>query len=625
MNIVKRLKFIIVGVFIFLTVLFCGEWYQHNFNVLPTNIIEFYANEDFDTMKADLSEAAEKNSVNIAFIDRKIVSTRTFSVKIYADEKTQRYFTESIKLSPGSVKSLISGEIKTEFFPFYQFLPESENKRITLHLIGGSDNLEGFWYDLEDQYNLPYPEKQSIRKTNTGLVYFSALALFTLLLCILLSYYEYSFSKKEYFVKMTLGENIVHDIFKSILLDSFVYFMIWSLARFVITLLGSQKLFEAEQIMLLFAVIAVNDSFPLLHLKLNNKKTTNTKFFSATVGTIKVISMILTCLTVSLFFSQLKNNVSYYSQKSFYEEYKNAYWYNAINVPDGEIEDSYMNAFYTEHYDDMNIYVAYEYISLPQSKESAFLINGNAFEYLAAQNSEIADIDMTSNKYIFIKRDKKLSDVDKQEIKEWVKSEKSIIYYDNDIELVALINDNYHAEPETRLIKNPIIVFENAENKPMSFYTKWLISTDKAVLQQFAEENDIAYSETNALEFFNLTVKENNRILYLYLVLSVLLICVELFNTVLSVKLKYALEPIELTVKQVTGYSSFERFKGIYILTAVSWIVAFITSCIIFKSSIGFTVASTLLVLLADLVLTKLCIDRKDKINIYTILKGGII
>lgn len=625
MNIVKRLKFIIVGIFIFLTVLFCGEWYQHNFNVLPTNIIEFYADEDFDTMKADLSEAAEKNSVNIAFIDRKIVSTRTFSVKIYADEKTQRYFTESIKLSPGSVKSLISGEIKTEFFPFDQFLPESENKRITLHLIGEADNLEGFWYDLEDQYNLPYPEKQSIRKTNVGLVYFSALALFTLLLCLLLSYYEYSISKKEYFVKMTLGENIIRSITKNILLDSLIYFIIWSIARLIITSFGSQKLFEAEQIMLLFAVIAVNDGFALLHLKLNSKKTTNTKFFSATVGTIKVISMILTCLTLSLCFSQLKNNVSYSSQKSFYNEYKNAYWYNAIIVPDRKSEDKYMNAFYKEHYDDMNIYVAYEYISLPQSKESTFSINGNAYKYLAKQNSEIADIDMSLSKYIFIKRDKELSDADKKEIKEWVKSENSIIYYDNDIELVALINDNHHAEPETRLIKNPVIVFENAENNPMSFYTKWLISTDKAVLAQFAEENDISYSETNALEFFNLTVKENNRIFYLYFVLSILLICVELFNTVLSLKLKYALEPIELTVKQVTGYSSYERFKGIYVLTVVSWIAAFISSCIIFKSSIGFTVISTILILLADLMLTKLYIDRKDKINIYAILKGGIL
>ena len=618
----KRLKLIVVNMFIVIALFFCSEWYQYNFDFFPGYMIEFYATDDFEIMKSDLSKTADDNGVMISFLDKKIINSKNIKYDVYADEETKKYYENKVKLTHGSVKSFFSGETTAEYHSFYEYGQESNNKKIKLIIFGETDKVESFWNDIRNTYNMPFPEFQSAPNIDVGLFYFSFLSVFILILCFVLSYVEYFFNKKEYFIKMTLGENIIKHILYNVIIDSGVYFTIWCITRLMMIFWGSNKIYEIQQIWLLIAVIVMNSLFYLRYLILSNNKQ-QSKHFLKIMSMIKLICTVLTCLTISATVLEIIDNASYLKQKSFFVDHSNSYWYNAVEVNNNDV-DEVMNYFYEQHVDDMKIYVAYQYIMLPDSNESMIAINENCYKYLSRKNEGIRHNDLNAEKYAFINKEKKLSTIDMNIIKEEVKSEKNIIYYNDNIDVIAISNDN-HGMPMTKLFQNPIIIFDNLGNQPNSFYTNWLIQTDKTILNEYSKKNEMSYSETSAIDFFYLTISENNHKIFLYTMLSVLMMFIQLFNTIIIIKLNYELESIELTVKKAMGYSNFERFKKHYFLIIISSFFSFILLCIIFCKALTLVVIAVSIILIIDLIATKMYILKKDKENFYVVLKGGIL
>lgn len=633
MNYIKSLKFIIISIALSLCVMLQGEIFQLYIQQFDSGLLHttFVLPKDGDAeqMNSDLKNSAEKHNLLIFKVEKEIISTLECRIDVFAEEEVQKYLYKNFYVKNGCFKSALSGKVDMKMHDFLEAPASAFGEEYTL--IGSEEDALNFKLELMEKYPGALPKVSGVNEKKELTQMYCAAWAMLILLCCLITIYECAYQKKEVFVRMTLGENTNRRILRSIFTDSvFIVglFIVLSLISYLIT----KTRFLSGVSWSACAVLVISNSLAYIRLRpkgvksLTGYEKSSQKLLSANYF-LKSVCVVLTCLFISSNIACISECINYYRQKDFFNEYSDYYSYNHFSIKGDAGTDSYKTEqkLYNEFRDDMKIFFLCNWMNIGSKKIAS--ANINTKEYLSSKIKDFDKLDFSKSAYILIRKGEK---VDEEALKDKIlfdvdEDDFEIFYYEADCEIVVRTLDS---DPNTTYEKNPVIFFYNADiEQPELFLC--MLKTDKAKLEKFSEENDLTYSETNVLDYFNHRLLSFKRLLYLNSVLSAIMIFIELLVTVTVIRMEYSVNAVALALKKVFGYSNINRFSSLYIISVLLWVfstaISLLLSYLLHFGNYIYIMAGALLVLIFDLVIISLNIKNYDRKNIQKILKGGAL
>jgi hypothetical protein len=217
-----------------------------------------------------------------------------------------------------------------------------------------------------------------------------------------------------------------------------------------------------------------------------------------------------------------------------------------------------------------------------------------------------------------------------------------MLYYDGTANLLALegnmdFNSSYH--------KNPIVIFVNidesayprvntGDNNIGSNQNFTMYRMSKEALEIFGTENnpggyDVQIFSANIGDQFQYRWGILRKTLYINTFIGILLIFLNFLITIVTTRLDYSVNAIELALKKTVGYSLLERHRKLLYGSAVCSFAAIIGAVIISLllrfSGIGYVIGTGLLFLGLDLAAITKIVHRAEHARIPMILKGGAL
>lgn len=642
MNYIKTLKFVIIAVIMSICIFLPSELFQLYLPQFDSNMLHttFVSGKDTgnDEMNRELLKAAKKNNILIFKAEKKTVSPFESEIVIYADKEAREYLKKNCGVYDKCFGSLLSGKTTVSIYPFVEAPASEKGDKYTL--IGDEDDAYRFKQMLVDKYGGSFPKVVGINEKKEMTVICASAWAMAVLLCCLITAYECACKKKETFVRMSLGENVNRLILKNIFTDSAAVAIWFFLMRFAVVLITKTRFLTALSYGVCVLLILLNS---LIYLRLRPKGAASLTGYEKSSEKqlsfnyfLKAVCVALTCLIVSGNIASIGEGINYYRQKSFFEEYKDYYAYNCFKVGDDSSDDEAVDAalkkLYRSFCDEMKIF----YLCNTQTVDGRSIAeaNYNAKEYLSGKIKEFSSVDFSKCEHcVFAHKDEKLSEERLRELGENMNfySENEIekceiVYYEDN---VALVTRSLNSEPDTTLVKNPVILFSNSKDDiPYEMYL-CLMKTDKAKLNSFSGENDLTYSETNVFDYFNQKMLTYKRLVYVNSVLSAVIMLLEFLVTLTVIRLEYSVNAVSLAVKKVVGYSNYDRFSHLYRVIILLWVlstaVAVTLSRILQFGNSLYVIFGAAVILGFDLVVIYANIRSYDRKNIQKILKGGAL
>jgi hypothetical protein len=120
-----------------------------------------------------------------------------------------------------------------------------------------------------------------------------------------------------------------------------------------------------------------------------------------------------------------------------------------------------------------------------------------------------------------------------------------------------------------------------------------------------------------------------NKSLYINSLLTILFLILNLLITVVTVRLEYSVNAVQLALQKVMGYTFFERqrklFFGCGICSAASTTIVVMTSHIFHLSGWLYVLCAGILFFVLDLLVLTIIVQKAEKERIIKILKGGAL
>lgn len=621
-----------------------GELYQNyldQFNDFYRTTFYLNQNATVQEMTTDLITTAERHNVSIFKIVRSTFSTFSSQLDIYCDDYVADILVKDYGIVFGKSESLFSGETTVNRYDFTALTQETVTKDIEYCLIGDYNDMTAFKAELVDKYAGSFPREDGINIQNSCKFTLTAAICILLLLNIFLSFYDIQYQKKEMFLSLTMGQSTVLYYIKNILLDSVYYIIISTIVGIVLT--SNQRTLPFSQFVFwgIAAIIASNLIVYLQLFKIDYKAVISDSFMSAEKKNLRFqyvlhgVCFSLVIITLASNIAVIADCLNYYRQKSFFYDHSDYYWYQSFTVKDQEAADTdaIINRFTNEYTDSMNIFYLCQGSEISEENSDLFYeANHNTIEYLKTEIDSLNDCSLDKDTYILVHKNTKLSETDIEELISWADTDSvEVLEYSNSAEIIFR---EFDSEPITSFVKNPVIVFYNKEGSVSEGTVKYelflcMVQTNRAQMEAFASENNLSYSETNAVDYFEYRWTQLSRTLLINTVLFLLMLLMEILVSFSIISLEFKVNAIELALKEINGYSLFERFRKFFLETIVLWGICIISvaivSIFIAPQTVFYEILGSSIMLIINLLTIILQIRHHENMKTTEILKGGAL
>lgn len=673
----NKVKHIIIFILFLSAFLFIGEsytFYLENFQSDYIGVNYYLETGDLESeMNNHIYEQASTYNTSVFAIDKIDKGAFERKIVVYGDEEVFKTLENDWNISEKTVKSFFSGTTTFEFEPFYN---ADERVMSSCYYVNTTDeNIHDMLYPNMVEYS---GSIKSFGDVADGK--YVVMGIFSIVLCfvILLTVYDISYNKKEVCIQILHGSSASEITRKKVIID-FIAMFISSIIAFLIASLFTISIFEINtSIFCITLILALNSTliiFCMKHVNPHYLKSIKTQKITTYSMIFKCVVSILSVIVLSSTIGLIVEGVKLYNQSEHYKsqesiihiEIKYPYDYSKFMSPNDfvspteQVFDNFMiysykhldcSLLYHNSYKDVakkygDKYVYANLQGLSQYKE--FITD---FEKLTLQEGNYVLVSDKANIDEVISEIPSITGVFIDELD-------GIITYKDGLSVIA--EGRLETEQDyTYTIKNPVIFLDTYDYGKLKNYSvsyslsekqehKGIIYNNSRYLYQFISVNDdenmlsqfptvlegevikpalVEISTTNIGDWFDGLWQLQNRSLLIAIVLTILLLILEIQTAILVLRMFYETNAKELTIKKVLGYSLFDRFKIVFLITGFSFVIASIVAFILSVcTEFGVThyiLAGNSVVLLVDIILALYLIRKMDRLQIQKAIKGGI-
>ena len=603
-------------------------------------------------IKRDFLDAASKTGVDFFTIKFLWKETYEYETVVIGTDGAIAYLKDC-GLNDGYNKSLFfdSEKLTYERFKYAKDISDC----VMFYFIGDSekfDDIKNFKAMLIDSYGGGYPHEKGNHFEATMLAAVVWSIIFTVTL--LISAYEIMLKRKEYMLKVILGQDLVMICLRNIILDVVSFTTIFFTCSFLLEGVSSVR-YQFRWVFTGFAVfLVINTLIDLGIFRLDYKRDLSGAKDDGHILSInymiKQILSVVTIIALALNCTVIGTAFNVHAIKAFFAEHSDYCYYrfDPENEPD-DVEEMFQqfDRLYEEFderfqknalwYGDRSGYYDLEHPFV--------LLNKNAIieqqEYYPELNNTWNSIP-DNGQSILLPEDAGPGTNDYEKLEEAGlidQKELNLLVYSGDIQIPAIHYDSYTYNINN--YKNPIIMvltnnighidglngydtynsydfmYDIGEKDWADFFNSHNINKDRIAITSVFDEYEHLWSQ-------------QRRKLALTIALSGFLILLEIALISSVIRMEYNINSIELALKKVHGYSLFERNKRLLISTIISGIigtlVAFVLSALLDLnvSRLEIILCSGVLVA-AEIIVILIKSALVEKQSLTLILKGEMI
>lgn len=639
----KKIKYIISGLLIAAVFGIIGElyvWHMENFESAYTYVTMYsQKNVSQEEMVEDIYNAAAKTNVEVFTVSREVENIFSSKTTIYGTKGVESYLHHNSNIDEGEFQSIFLGNVSVEFKDLDEI--EDISQMEVYQVIGEADNITEFKVDLVNKYAGKFPQLGYVDHENLFIIV--AIWGISLGLILLMTLYEVALMKKEVMVRAICGESIINFIIKNIIVDGLVYLSIFmaialSMRRITtITYYFPISLFAIIIFLilnsLLYTFLYFTDYKKDMGSKESSKKVLNLSYVYKVLSIILVISSMFGCIEL------IYQGITYYRQKSFFEERKD---YSYLSLTTTQDDDSVYTDIYRQLSQKGNVISLIKLDTMVNNETNGVgyvLGNSGAIDYLKSNIYEMKNLSFEEKIYFVIPEKYK----DNQDVYTELEDIWTSYYIgDYDYEfifykgIVNIMSINNFGKVSTGFLENPVIIFNNISDydrywNMLQIFTSSLfkISNEELekIISDYGLENEVYY-RTNIYEHYLYKWQTVERNMVIGIVLFVVLLTLE--STIISVIIsyEYRVSAMELSLMKVLGYKVFERYRKLWITTFISASLSLMITTIVFclmGYSLKYIMIGGISLIFIELVIMSYYIHRADQVNIQKVLKGGTL
>lgn len=678
----------IIGFFLFLAgFLFIGKSYTFFLENFQDSYVQvgYYleTGDSEDEMRSEIQKKSKEYNAEVFTISKEDGGAFSRKITVYGNEAVQKILKEDWGIEEGTISSFFSGKTKFIFKPFEEAM--EKELQSCWYMGQSSENLYTMLFPGMVKYSgsfRNYPIQGVSEKVVAATWFVLTITM------LLLTYYDTVYSKKEQMVRMVLGADFIHMLAHKIISD-IVGFSIAALAAILLLLPFTNPLFRCNISIIGFLILLLCNGIVIAlgmrigkHLQI--KSITSSKKALNISIVIKGLISILTVLVLSVTIYLSVEGIKLYKQKNYYssqsnkvhidvkypydyEKMKHATGYFQDERPIGTLEqvkDNFMRYSYNELESYLVSYQSFEDVS-PKWGDKYVFANLLGLTQYSDMIPKWDTIFQKEGNYILIP-----DNANEIEVMEEImnngnllgvneKNLEGIFRYKKGLSVIAKGHLNGEFD-YTYKIKNPIIFLDTYDygalpTYPVSYelreadHPDGMIAHNFQYLMQFItleNKQERIYDFANAIsgeainphlmEFTVVNIGDwfdglwslQNRSLLIAVILTLLILILEIQISSLSLRIAYETNAKELTIKEVMGYSVFERFKSFFLLTCILCGISLVGAllCTVFFKicAIAYIAWGSIIVFLLDVVIILYLIRKDDNLQIQKVLKGGI-
>ena len=561
----ERIKHIVFSLLILIGLTIPSELYQSYTGCFSDFYeVSFYIPPDGsrDEMLADISAAAEQNYVSVSVMTQTVEDLFTNNITVYGDDIVRQHLETAYFLQEGCCKSLFSGSTTIQYFSLFDVPDELIAGRAPkYYLIGEFEDMVRMKEELVDTYAGSFPKVEDYSVLGEMKSIQLALWIILLLLLCFVAFYSLVTAQRELMVRVSMGERRIMLYLERTLKDLAVLigsYLIYSriLSHFTtVSFLSTQR--HWMFIGTVVSVSLVNAYLFSFRVRMAFQHVAGQKILTTGTYIIKVIACCFSFLTLTFAFSTITECLSFYSQRSFFEDNKTCHYVEFLFPGEFENEEQVETDFLHTYYEKTILSdLCYSYIGdADPDGNYAILMSHSMLPYLRKWIPSLNDAELTTDVCLLYPKGTPLTEEDQESLLLFAGgcygcdaealSVQSIVYPTGSKVIEIERNHlNYSAWKE-----DPVIVLtmwdeltQSSENDYNSYNFRtynFMVDAPKEALVQFAQAYDCKVIVTNCYEYFLFCWKTLKRTLYLSVLLIVMLFWLNIAISILLVRFTY--------------------------------------------------------------------------------------
>lgn len=638
----RTFKLVIISIFLAITAILPGELFQgymDQYNDFYETSFYLQTGKTPEEMNRDLSSGAEIYDIHIFKIYERSKTTYSVCLDIYADDVMAQILSSQYCISEGTYQSLFSGSTEINVYPFSDIPDDLMEEDEVYYLYGDYDDMILFKQSLVDTYAGSFPEDNGYN----GLASYQGMLIgawvLVILIALLLGVYDLMTQKKEIFISVTMGMSRAEIYLRNILPDTACMIAVYLILRMLIRHFeGSLSFDTCSNVM--FVILLLTNALVFLgvfrtgYSALTGENSAERKLLTCNYVLCAICSFLFLA-GIGSYVEMMWSSYSYSEQEEFFDVHSDYVWCQGLQLLDvnddvnEEVLQTLLNEF-VEEYPESFFYIC-EGGEFGLDEERVFYTaSSGAKDYLKENFSALASVTSDCDCYILVPEGEGITEDDLTDLTDWLETDScEILRYSTSVDIICRELDN---DPITNTVTNPVIVFYNHEQDiPVGelVYEFFLGMVDDSDGQwsEYASANGISYVGTNAWDYFCYRWDALSRTVLVNLVVVVIMAVLMILSIYVVIRMEFQVNAQEIALKKIYGYTNFERFRKLYVLTVVSAVICVIgllvLKCVGYSIPFRYVLPILLLFTLIECAIISLQIAFYDRKNLQNILKGG--
>lgn len=608
-----------------------------------------YNNKSLSEYISSLSDSLKKPFFYVEESNEKLGET---NVDVYCTDLAYKQLVNEKNIKEGTFGGAISGETSVRFYDINSL--SSEINTYKMYFDAENYEYETIYKKIKNHFVCGYVHRDDYN----GQKFFS-IVLWVIfgIVYVLFSILDLQFRKKEIFIKMSFGMSKLKAISIEIIKDSVWLLLITNIMRLIL----SQYFYVDFNLTIIIKIIVLCIIFNLFIYLSIYRIDYKEILYGGNIGEktvtncyiVKVFSMVLTVLLISMNIALVSMNIEPLINSKYIQKYNKYEFAELIKIERKQIEivdDAVQqNKLAIEGYktgnaiisvnnplfnDEFGVVFTNDISLLIDAGKKDFSNNGEhtiivPYNIHEAPESEKVFFDFA---YSFVNWHMGITLGEEDFNIVYADKPSKALYFD--------LQDNVNAQLGYAISENPFFIYVNTELLDFEKYNeKELCETQASVVLykenflerdfDFLDENEIDVEKTIANEIFVRNKVELTKIVTLSFIIIFLQILVDVSLISALVKVEYSANSLELSIKNLLGYSIFSKNKSLIFLNIYSGLVGIMTAVILFfmlKIDLIFiAMIAGSIVIITEMMILILVIIRFEKMNIIKIIKGGAL
>ena len=651
----KRLKTIVSLLLFVLATVLSGELYQQYLHDFTNQFYYFSINDNGERermLDCALSACRQKRT-DVFALHKIALSAKNTVITIYTTDTMEEVLRKQYNITDGKKISLFSGNTEVIFKDF----TECTNRNIeSFYFSGSMEQVLSTKSIINDDFTTSYIHSEDMIGNE---IYVYVIWGIAFLVILILTWFDIEFSKKELFVRLSMGASHRKIVIKNILLDSLLFL---SEFLFVRQMYESQfnACYDERVLCCIFGVfIVLNSSLHLILLKNNYKQiiygaNINTKMLS-NCYIIKAISLIVAIMLLSINIEIINTNTKYWRMYDTIDKYQ-GYSFISLEVDTSDCSDvieeiNYINNIEAQIFFDLlfqnKIALASSDATIDSAEEHNIIYvnqNTQGIEWVKEliKNEKESDVYFIIPEQLYNEENLNFAHtVLSNGFGDYSKSATFEIITYNDLENTlffesvksSIIPYGFHLE------QKPFLIYCNfSYNVQYSIEATWATQTMWNDIMFRISDQDIQtiydkYEDIISINTIGVVERCDEyrymfaRIVALNSIISIFMMLLEIVIVTTIIKMEYIVNAKEYMVKKFLGYSTWLKNRALFLLNLFSAGVGLFTT-IIMSLMFGVTkwqynIVATIVFVLAEATLMFYYTKKTENTSIQKVLKGG--